>query len=629
MILSDNETKVDLLNNEAIAKTVVSLIRDSKDQPISIGIHGDWGAGKSSILEMVEHEIDRHQAEEEKKRYSCIRFNGWRHQGFEDSKIALMSSIVSELQKKETLGVKAGETLKKLWKNINWMSAAKTAGKAALGIATGTAPITLLSSAMDVLKSTVTTEDGIAGAIESIGGYLKDSKITEDTSSNKEFSEFQENFSELLENVAIEKLVVLIDDLDRCLPDVTIGTLEAIRLFMFSEKIAFVIAADESMIRYAVKKHFPDVINENKINAGDTFADKYLEKLIQVPFRIPALGEVESCIYIMLLMVGSVLIDENVNYKNLREEGLSRIKKPWNVESFTVDDVKVILRDDYEKCAKEVLIATQICHLLAKNTDGNPRKIKRFINMLLLRYEIAKNRGFGDELELAILAKMMLAEYYQPDFYKKLPNHLDREGKWNEIPEILAEIELMTEEAKVIEAKERWYDLNTIWKWITAEPEITDKDLRPYYYACKEKIDYFSGTAYKNDLSEMVDLIFRDEMAIAGRIDDLKNLTNQEAEQVFGIVTQKILEKGQFDTKPKGIDGIIMLVQYKSELRKNLVSFVDTIPIDKAGIWIINGWEKAIPRDCEERRNLEQYFDKLRKYGIPTVKAALKTVRGK
>ena len=102
MILSDNETKVDLLNNEAIAKTIVSLIRDSKDQPISIGIHGDWGAGKSSILEMVENEGNGSNSESEKK-YSCIRFNGWRHQGFEDSKIALMSSIVSELEKKEKL----------------------------------------------------------------------------------------------------------------------------------------------------------------------------------------------------------------------------------------------------------------------------------------------------------------------------------------------------------------------------------------------------------------------------------------------------------------------------------------------------------------------------------------------
>ena len=548
MILSDNETKVDLLNNEAIAKTIVSLIKDSKEQPISIGIHGDWGAGKSSILEMVENEVKLASSVSGKK-YSCIRFNGWKHQGFEDSKVALMSSIISELEKKEKLGVKSGEILKKLWKNINWMTVAKTAGKTALGIATGTAPLTLLSSTMDILKSTVTTEEGIAGAIESIGGYLSDAKITEDISSNKEFSEFQENFAELLEDAAIEKLIVLIDDLDRCLPDVAINTLEAVRLFMFTEKTAFVIAADEGMIRYAVKKHFPDATDENKFNAGEAFANKYLEKLIQVPFRIPALGEVEACIYIMLLMVGSVLPDENENYKKLREEGLSRIRKPWNVESLTVDDVKEILGNDYEKSSKEVLIATQICHLLAQNTDGNPRKIKRFVNMLLLRYEIAKNRGFGDELELAILAKMMLAEYYEPDFYKALPNHLDSEGKWDEVPEILADIKTMVEDKKTVEAKERWYDLNEIWKWITTEPEITDKDLRPYYYACKEKMDYFSGKTSKNDLSEIVELLFRDEMIIVGRVEDLKNLTNQESDQVFGIVAQKIMEKAKADSQ--------------------------------------------------------------------------------
>ena len=54
MILSDNETKLDLLNNQAIAKTIVSIIKDSKES-VSIGVHhGDWGAGKSSILLMVE-----------------------------------------------------------------------------------------------------------------------------------------------------------------------------------------------------------------------------------------------------------------------------------------------------------------------------------------------------------------------------------------------------------------------------------------------------------------------------------------------------------------------------------------------------------------------------------------------
>jgi len=58
MILSDNETKVDMLSNKAIAKTVADVIRECDNRPISIGIHGDWGAGKSSILLMVKDELE-------------------------------------------------------------------------------------------------------------------------------------------------------------------------------------------------------------------------------------------------------------------------------------------------------------------------------------------------------------------------------------------------------------------------------------------------------------------------------------------------------------------------------------------------------------------------------------------
>jgi hypothetical protein len=54
VILTDNESKVDLLNNEAIAKTIIALLREKPDRPVTIGVHGDWGAGKSSILEMIE-----------------------------------------------------------------------------------------------------------------------------------------------------------------------------------------------------------------------------------------------------------------------------------------------------------------------------------------------------------------------------------------------------------------------------------------------------------------------------------------------------------------------------------------------------------------------------------------------
>jgi hypothetical protein len=62
---------------------------------------------------------------------------------------------------------------------------------------------------------------------------------------------------------------------------------EAVRLFVFTSRTAFVVASDEAMIEYAVRKHFPDLPDTTD---PQTYARNYLVKLIQVPFRIPALG---------------------------------------------------------------------------------------------------------------------------------------------------------------------------------------------------------------------------------------------------------------------------------------------------------------------------------------------------
>ena len=67
-ILSDNETKVDLLSNEAIATIIIDLLLEHPDRPVTIGVHGDWGAGKSSVLEMIEAGL------ESKKQTLCLKF---------------------------------------------------------------------------------------------------------------------------------------------------------------------------------------------------------------------------------------------------------------------------------------------------------------------------------------------------------------------------------------------------------------------------------------------------------------------------------------------------------------------------------------------------------------------------
>src|SRR5690606_13618135 len=97
-------------------------------------------------------------------------------------------------------------------------------------------------------------------------------------------------------------LVVLIDDLDRCLPDTTISTLEAIRLFLFLKNTAFVIAADDNMIKHAVKKHFGELDD-------DTLVTNYFDKLIQVPIRVPALGTQEVRAYMMMLFIENSGLD--------------------------------------------------------------------------------------------------------------------------------------------------------------------------------------------------------------------------------------------------------------------------------------------------------------------------------
>lgn len=106
MILTDNETKVDVLNNEANATTIIGPQREKPDHPVTIGVHSDWGAGKSSVLEMIEVGFAGND------HVLCLKFNGWRYQGFEDAKIALIEGIVTGLVETRPAMTKAAGAVK-------------------------------------------------------------------------------------------------------------------------------------------------------------------------------------------------------------------------------------------------------------------------------------------------------------------------------------------------------------------------------------------------------------------------------------------------------------------------------------------------------------------------------------
>ena len=90
------------------------------------------------------------------------------------------------------------------------------------------------------------------------------------------------------------------------------------------------------MIEYSVRHHFPD-LPESSSSQG--YARSYLEKLIQVPMRIPTLGETETRVYVMLMMMGSFLGEDSEEFKKLLELGRKALCKPWEGKAIESSDI--------------------------------------------------------------------------------------------------------------------------------------------------------------------------------------------------------------------------------------------------------------------------------------------------
>lgn len=608
MILTDNETKVDLLNNEAIAATIVGLLRAKPDHPVTIGVHGDWGAGKSSVLEMIEAGFaDKNDA-------LCLKFNGWRFQGFEDAKIALIEGIVTGLVEKRPALNKAAVAVKDVFRRINWLKVAKKAGGLALTAFTGIPTPEQIGAVVGSLEALaadhakLVTEENILTAIDEAKALLKP-----DESMNvpEEVEAFRKAFDQLLKDAGIKQLVVLIDDLDRCLPDTAIETLEAIRLFVFTARTAFVVAADEAMIEYAVRKHFPDLPDST---GPRDYARNYLEKLIQVPFRIPALGEAETRIYVTLLLTGAEIGENNADYGKLIAVAREKLKRPWTSGGLDAATVKKALGKQAEKANNALALSDQIGPILASGTKGNPRQIKRFLNTLLLRERTASARGFGDDIKLPVLAKLMLAERFIPRLFEQIafvaavhPQGLcedlealekglaaagDKDGepkgqKANE-PSPAPDSAVLTE----------WKSLETVRDWVRLSPKLSGLDLRPYLFVTKDKKDYFGPVSVLGHLAGVVEKLFGGKMTVQGYEAELKQLVQPEAEKVFEAVRSKVMSTGTFDTRPTGIEGLVVLVKAQPGLQTRLMDFLEALPSGRCGPWAVSGWQGVI-KDTE------------------------------
>lgn len=478
----DSETDRDFLNFEGVADTIAEMIVRAEGRPISIGVSGAWGVGKSSMIKLTKVSLCKHESEKSPAKYVFVEFNAWLYQGYDDARAALLEVIASTLAAEATERKTGMSKVRDFLARVRWLRVAKLLALPAASVALGLPPIGLPGEIADVVRDGVdggidTEELKQAGAVASTVAAAGRSVLNpkEVSSPPKEIQALRNSFEDALGEIDVT-LVVLIDDLDRCLPETTISTLEAIRLFLFLKNTAFVIAADDSMIKHAVRKHFGGL-------EDDTLVTNYFDKLIQVPIRVPALGTQEVRAYLMMLFIDNSELEASQK-DTLRAAIAAQLRESWKGKR--VDRAYVTSRGIKLPPALIARLETaeRLAPLMTRSDRiaGNPRLMKRFLNALSIRMTISTAQGVG--VDEAVLAKLLLFERLAPPAaYSALTASVnsDPDGK----PTLLDEWEQAAITGESFEPSGAWDD-DFVREWLALPPAIAKEDLRGALYVGRE-----------------------------------------------------------------------------------------------------------------------------------------------
>jgi hypothetical protein len=564
---ADNEAIVDLLNVQHLVGAVIRVVTDDRLDPVTVGVYGDWGSGKSSVIQLVRQQIAGDPE------LLCVYFNGWRFEGYEDAKAALAATILEEIEaeaketgKLQRVRAAVAAAARSVWGRIDKLrggrrvlslgiNAGVAAGGAALAAGTVGGPITAGALGAAALASMLKDAKQLDGpAVAEIFLKQQDAAVEAQRDMHVSIRDFHRDFQKLVQTLEVKRLVVIVDDLDRCLPSSVIETLEAIRLFLAAPRTAFVIAADEALIREAVTHRFPEPALRDDQSAGLARAAvgaRYLEKLIQVPIRVPPLSRSDLHGYLNLLFAEQRETDTN-SFKALCDR--VRTASSYDAISFHAENAERLLgKPVSDELKADFVLAEQIAPVLALCAEGNPRQTKRFLNALVLRIDMAKDRGVS--LDRAIAAKLLLLEYFLPDLFRTLAlaaaasdgvseelATLEAEARREEGattvrgPEVPPSTRTFTAQAGAMQATDRFRT------WIRTEPMLGHVDLRPYIYFASERFALPIGVAQR--LSPLAaqalrDLLGDSEAAHTAGAEHTATLSLPEVTTIIGELAAK------------------------------------------------------------------------------------------
>jgi len=478
----DNETTVDYLNFGVVADACANLLQQADGAPISIGISGGWGVGKSSLVRMIAQRLDSATVPADNT-YVVVTFNPWLYQDFEGARSALLQLVGDEVLRRAASDEGLYKKAKRLLQRINLLRLVQMGGEVAATIATGV-PVGVIGRALFAVGSIfgpeVEAEDGDEEAAKA--EKFKDDaallKAAEPVSLPSEIQAFRDALEELLRELKIT-LVVFVDDLDRCLPKTAISTLESIRLLLFLKRSAFVIAADNEFIRGAVRVHFEGT------GITSDIATNYFDKLIQVPLHVPRLGVNEAKGYLALLLLERAKKDgefDSDRFERALAAVPERLRTSWRGDAVTTDFLHSLVDVGNARMVGLMDLAEGLAPLLTQSSvvNANPRLMKRFLNTVYLRAALAKPQGI--ELDIRALAKWHLVERCDESLANSLAALVTSalDGRVDALR--IAEVAALDGTALPEPFKEDF----TTREWLQLHPALGETDLRPLLHLSRD-----------------------------------------------------------------------------------------------------------------------------------------------
>ncbi len=251
-LLSDNPATQDTLGFGQMAEVLHQVIRDTSSRPFTIGIFGEWGSGKSTLMKLIQTSLQHEDVK-------TVWFNAWKY----DTKEVIWNALIQEIfytmkRDPEIQGRANAEEFKE-----RVAHAAAELAKYAAKVATRFIP------------GGIIREEDVDAVLEALRPPSANDPLFDF------INRFESTFDQLVKDYVGHSagyLVIFIDDLDRCLPENAVTVLEAIKLYLDRANCVFVIGAESSIIEEGIKERYRD----NPRLSGK----EYLEKIIQLPFIV-------------------------------------------------------------------------------------------------------------------------------------------------------------------------------------------------------------------------------------------------------------------------------------------------------------------------------------------------------